>query len=530
MKTGDVQIRVHPNGRRFQTKKGSVLMASLLDRNIFLRSDCGGKGRCGKCRVKVAEPGDAFRYENACEFRVDTDIEIEIPEVSLLSSHIITKAPAELPGTFRQKFLNAKGEDTYGIAVDLGTTTIAVYLCNTARGEAVASLAVKNPQVLYGDDVMNRIGAVGQAFENLEKMQRLVVRAIEWGIKELCRSNALEPEIVEKITVVGNPAMIHIFAGVDPSSIGVSPYQPAFYDAERFQASDLGFKQMDFPVQVLSQVSGFIGGDILAAAMASDFEHMPDGTLLIDLGTNGELILKAGGRLFATSCATGPAFEGATLSCGMQAVPGAVNRVRIEDGRDFPAVTRIQSAGGPKAKPSGICGTGVISAVAQFCKNNIIGPGGAFTPEPGRIALAKEASGSMRYDIVPDTLTQNGSAVFISQKDIRSVQLGKAALMTGIEFLLKRAGLKEPDTLIIAGAFGTYMDKADMMTIGMIPRLNPDRVRAVGNAAGAGAVMVLCDETCLDLSSRMANELEVIELAGDPGFQNRFVENLGFPI
>jgi len=364
---------------------------------------------------------------------------------------------------------------------------------------------------------MSRISAIGQEKNNLGHLQKLVVRAIEWGIKELLASLDLSEEVVSQMVTVGNPTMIHIFAGVDPESIGVSPYQPAFYEAKKIQSNDLGFKIKNFSIQLLPQVSGFIGGDILSATLAVDLENQPEGTLLVDLGTNGELMLKGKDQFFATSCATGPAFEGATLSCGMQAIPGAINKVQIKSQKDLSEFTIINPSNSPGLKPSGICGTGVISAVAQFCQQKIIDPGGAFQNE------------TKKYIIVPEESSQDGSAIFISQKDIRSVQLGKGALITGIEFLLKEAGLKKPEKIIIAGAFGSFLDKRDMMALGMIPAMELSKVEVAGNSAGAGAIMALCDTTFLEKTIQMVNKVVVVDLACNLDFQDVFVRKLSFP-
>ncbi|MCD4720584.1 MAG: ASKHA domain-containing protein [Desulfobacula sp.] len=511
-------IHLLPHGRQIEAKSGRSLMESLMDKSIFLRSDCGGKGVCKKCKVKVvAENGD-IEFKKACKLIISEDISIEIPEISMLSSHIITKAAVSLPVAFKDRFKTVDGKDGYGIAVDLGTTTIAVYLCNTTKGKVLSSLAVKNPQALYGDDIMSRISAIGQEEENLGHLQKLVVRAIEWGIKELLASLEFKEEMISQMVTVGNPTMIHIFAGVDPKPIGVSPYQPAFYEAKNIQSSDLGFKIKGFSIQLLPQVSGFIGGDILSATLAVDLENQPVGTLLVDLGTNGELMLKGKDQFFATSCATGPAFEGATLSCGMQAIPGAINKVQIKSVEDLSEYTIINPSNSFGLKPSGICGTGVISAVTQFCQHKIIDPGGAFQNK------------SKQYIIVPENFSQDGSAIFISQKDIRSVQLGKGALITGIEFLLKEAGLEKPEKIIIAGAFGSFLDKKDMMALGMIPAMDLSQVEVAGNSAGAGAIMTLCDTAFLDKAIQMANKVIVVDLACNQDFQDVFVKKLGFPI
>lgn len=503
-------------------------MQALVDSSIFLRSDCGGKGSCGKCSITLVEPNGDKTTTTSCNLEVNGDTTIEIPEASLLSSHIISKAPVSFPDSFSRTQSQTEEKQELGIAVDLGTTTIAVYLCNRNTREVLSSVAVKNPQAMYGDDVMSRIGAIGEDPENLSHLQRLVVNGIDWGVKELTRPKSVEKDRITQMVVVGNPAMIHIFSGVDPKPIGLSPYQPAFHEARETDALELGFKLPGVRVKTLPNISGFIGGDILAAALATDLENRPDGTLLIDLGTNGELLYKADGKLFATSCATGPAFEGASLSCGMQAIPGAINSIHIEDKTCPAAFTTIQSKK-KKAKPMGICGTGAISGVAELCRNEIIAPGGAFNRDQSVGPLTKDAEDKYIYCLVQE---EDGSTptVYISQKDIRSVQLGKGALITGIEFLAQAAGDSVPENIVIAGAFGNYIEKDDMVAIGMIPKLPKERIEIAGNSAGAGAIMALCDELIYLQAQKLAAKITTIDLACNVKFQETFVHRLSFPL
>ncbi|MCG8688360.1 MAG: ASKHA domain-containing protein [Desulfobacterales bacterium] len=524
-------VELLPHGRKIPAGQGQTLIDALRKKNIVLRSDCGGKGKCKKCRVnKYINDGTSKEEILACTHTVESSLKIQIPKAALFSTHTIGKAAIALPKTFTQRFNNpATNSDKFGIAADLGTTTIAVYLCHMAKGEVIASAVIKNPQALYGDDVMSRIGAIGQNPDNLTHLQSLVVGAMEEGIGKLVKSNGLDASDIEEMVVVGNPTMIHILSGVDPAPIGVSPYQPAFYSPKAFDSKKLGFNFGAFTLHTLPQVSGFIGGDILSAALAVDLQNQPEGTLLIDLGTNGELMLKGHNDLFATSCATGPAFEGATLSCGMQAVPGAINRVYFSSDNDLPCFEMIRNQKNTKQPPSGICGSGVVSAVAQFCKHKIIQPDGGFNTNNTSLALDRDDSGRYRYTIAKGTNGAEASRIFISQKDIRSVQLGKGALITGIDFLLKKARFAAPEKLIIAGAFGSYLDKTDMKTLGMIPNVSSRRIEMAGNAAGTGAVMALCLEDYRKKAQDMADLIKVVDLASDQDFHASFVHRLGFP-
>ncbi len=501
-------------------------MDALADSSIFLRADCGGNGNCRKCRVNTIHPDGTVEPVFACSTRVTGDLTIEIPEKSLFSPDIISKAPVVFPPSFQSGKKELTAGERYGVAVDLGTTTIAVYLCDRLHRKVLSSMAMKNFQALYGDDVMSRIAAITDDSGNLGKMQNLVVSAIEWRVRELLGHHSLSTGDIAQIVVVGNPTMIHILSGIDPQPIGLSPYQPAFYEARNVLSESLGFRLGHVPVHTLPQISGFIGGDILSAALATDLENQPDGTLLIDLGTNGELLFKARDRVFATSCATGPAFEGASLSCGVQAISGAINRVIIADRSDFPLYTTIHAP--KKTHPVGICGTGMISGVAELWRKRILMDGGGFVEDRCINPLRWDADNVPHYVLEAGNDMANFPPVYISQKDVRSVQLGKAAIRTGIDFLSRAAGYLQPEKIILAGAFGSYIDKEDMITIGMLPTIDPERIEIAGNSAGAGAVMVLCENDYISRSIELADTITTMELATDIRFQEAFIEKLSF--
>jgi uncharacterized 2Fe-2S/4Fe-4S cluster protein (DUF4445 family) len=516
MKEKKAVVQILPQNRTVSAYSGERLSDVLIRHSIFLRADCGGKGRCHQCKVdKVVENSTPESFD-ACQHKIESDISIRIPESSMAASHVFPKAPLHFPKTFKERY-RPDTQQGYGVAVDLGTTTIAIYLCDLRKGDVVASVSVKNNQALCGDDVMSRITAVAESKENLGKLHDLVIDSIGWGVRSLFSFNGTNSELPRKMVVVGNPAMIHIFAKTDPSSIGTAPFLPVICNARRFSSGQLNFNFNDIPVQTLPNVSGFIGGDILAAAVAIDIMDQPDGTLLMDLGTNGELMLKAGGHLYATSCATGPAFEGATLSCGMQAMPGAINAVEIDTNHRCTSFSVINPSEQPNLKPTGICGTGILNAVAQFHQKGVIRPDGAFSDESDEFIL-----------VPPDSKTGQ-LPIFICQKDIRSVQLGKSALMSGIELLLGKVGLGKPRKIIVAGAMGANIKKQDLIRLGAIPNIDSDRIEIAGNLAGSGAVMALCDDLSVDYAVYLADKIEIIELANNIQFQDTFVKNLNFP-
>jgi len=520
----DFTLTILPGGRKIQARRGTTLLEALIGGSVFLRSDCGGTGKCGKCQVEIVDLHGGSRLVEACTSTVTQDLSLRIPQSSLLTSHIIDKAPVSPPAAFLAAAGQAPEEAAgkpLGLAVDLGTTTIAVYLCDLVSRRVIASLATKNPQAIYGDDVMSRIGAIGGSGDKLTELQRLTTGAIAWGSRELLHHAGKQADELARLTVVGNPAMIHIFLGVDPGSIGIAPYHPAFCEQRLTDAEQLGLELPGTTVATLPQLSGFLGGDILSASLAAEITEQPQGTLLIDLGTNGELLLKGKDGYYATSCATGPAFEGAAISCGMQAVAGAIDKIRLPDPQAMPLLSVIRKKAGSTTRPLGICGSGIISGIAAMLHHGLVRPDGLLVT-PGK-------DGGRRYVVVAGDSTADGREIAISQKDIRSVQLGKAALITGIEFLLQAAGLSQPEKIIVAGAFGAYLDPLDMIRLGLVPPIADGRIHFAGNLAGTGAIMALCEPSLIKRAAELATRIQVLELATNADFQRVFVERLAFP-
>lgn len=523
-------LQILPQAITVQTNPGDNLLEILVDNHIMLRTDCGGKGVCGKCRIEILTDTQKQTAES-CTYTIESDLTIRIPETSLMSPNILSKAPVMLPKNFiESRSSQNKSVKHPGIAIDLGTTTIALYLCDTESGEILFSMSIKNPQALYGDDVMSRIGKIGENDEMLHKLQLLITSGIEWGVTKLAKNYAdthfTELQLPNRFVVVGNPTMIHILLGISPWSIGISPYQPQFYSPKQVKAEDINLPFSSTTVHTLPQISGFLGGDILAAALGSELISEPAGTLLIDLGTNGELLLKGHEGYYGTSCATGPAFEGASLSYGMQAISGAIDKVTLQDSCSLPAYSIITQNGTETEIASGLCGSGVLSAVAALRKAGVIHKSGQFNQDSGSPCLQNSSDNGNRYILAHNTTESEQAEISISQKDIRAVQLGKSALITGIEFLLKEAGLEKPVKIIVAGAFGSHIEKDDLLSLGMIPDIDKESIVMAGNSAGAGAILSLCDSLYFDDAVRLAANITVVDLALNIDFQKRFVQNL----
>jgi uncharacterized 2Fe-2S/4Fe-4S cluster protein (DUF4445 family) len=544
------KIHLKAEGREISAPAGQTVLEALIGAGIFLRTDCGGKGSCGKCRVKILPPhadGTAAPDETeakslgpvnlaaglrlACRLKVAGDIYLEIPETSRLSAEVAQKGLPTLIDKFAQMKAPRTGRpDSYGLAVDLGTTTIAVYLCNLGAATVTASTSARNPQTLFGDDVMSRISAIRLDPDLLIRQQKMAVKAIEWGTISLCRATGIDPAAIGTMVVVGNSTMIHIFTGENPSSIGVFPYTPKFVEEKTLRAADAGFRfNPATQIRTLPLMTGFIGADIVSAALASDLSRADPGTMLVDVGTNGEIMYLGKEGLAATSCATGPAFEGAAISHGMHAVSGAIDALRIDKNNGRAVCSVIQRNPSEPKKVAGICGTGVISTVAELYRAGIILKDGAFNRKAQSRYLHFDNHDSPEYILVPGNRTQDGRPVTFTQKDVRAIQLAKGALRTGIDLLCREAGTVYPAKIWVAGAFGSYINKTDALKIGMFPPIPEADIEMVGNAAGAGAILALFDPDVSTAASALTRATRVLDLSAHPDFQDTFINSLAFP-
>jgi uncharacterized 2Fe-2S/4Fe-4S cluster protein (DUF4445 family) len=542
--------RIHVDRRMITAAPGIRLMEAMVSAGLLLRSDCGGRGRCGKCRVRAfpmapealsAADGPELRclgeeqlaqgFRLACRVSVLGEAAVEVPAESLLTPEVVQKGlPVLLSKLDRLPAVSPeRGSLGYGIAVDLGTTTIAVYLCDLSARSIMGSTSVRNPQAIFGDDVISRISAVRSDPAILPRLQAMAVGAIDWEAAALCRLSRTDPAAVREMVAVGNSTMIHLLLGEDPSSIGVFPYTPAFYEDRLMAAGRVGLKfNPGARLRTLPLISAYLGADILSAAIAADLARTPAGTLLVDVGTNGEIICLSGEGLAATSCATGPAFEGAAIRHGMQATSGAVDAVCFNRGTGCLDYSLIQ-ADPVRPKPAaGICGSGVISAVAELLRAGIISTSGSFNTACGSPCLRPGENGVLEFEIAPAGTDGNRRAITLTQADVRAVQLAKGALRTGIDLICRENGLRRPHKILLAGAFGSFINRIDALRLGMFPEMDEDAIEVVGNAAGAGAVLALLQEDCFTQAREMARTIRVLDLAAHPDFQDTFINSLSF--
>jgi uncharacterized 2Fe-2S/4Fe-4S cluster protein (DUF4445 family) len=644
--TPEYTVTFQPSGSRGPASHGQDLMSVARSLGVEIESACGGKGTCGKCRVRV-EPPEAGRGSPgggsgasstggsfdgvtpptdvelrrlgsealaagtrlACQTRVAGDVQVFVPEASRRVNQVVRKEAGRRtvpldpairsyhvviePPTLRDPLADAerllgslesqhdlKGLELdlevvqrlpeiarrakwdlvaiiwrsgtaggsivdvrpaadagrmLGLAVDVGTTTIAAYLTDLSSGEVLATESAMNPQVAFGDDVIARLHHATHDPNGRVELQRVVIGEINSLARQAVARCGAALDDVFDVVMVGNTAIHHLFLGLDARGLGAAPFAPAIQEAVDARASALGLTfHQGCRVHILPVEAGFVGADNVAVLIAEAPYEQDDIPLIIDIGTNGELVLGNRRRLLSTSCATGPALEGAHLEFGMRAAPGAIERIRIDpetlDVR-FKVIGLDEwhtSYPAAEVGARGICGSGIVEAAAEMLRAGLILPSGAFTTELRHERIVMEDGRPRKFVIARPEETVLGRAITVSLKDIRAIQLAKGALRAGAEILLRTYGIERPDRVILAGAFGTYIDKDHALAIGMLPDCDPETVTSVGNAAGDGARFALLSLGKRGEAARVADKVEYIELATDPDFQREYVKAMQF--
>lgn len=433
--------------------------------------------------------------------------------------------------TYPDDFVVKRNGRGFGAAFDIGTTTVVGMLWDLQEGKQICAYAKTNPQNEFGMDVISRIAFCDQNEGNLDVLRKRIIDCLNEIIKELCEKAQIPKDRIYDAAVCGNTTMSHVFAGYSPKALAQLPFLPAYEGILRLSQKEAGLHINESGVvTVVPNIAGHVGGDITAGLVAARILDRNELTIYIDIGTNGEIVLTDGNVSYACSTAAGPAFEGAAIKCGMRAAAGAIEKVDItEDGAVF-----FKSIGG--CEPQGICGSGLIDAIAQMLKRGVIAKSGKLLsaedaerkgmPANFRERLVKTAEGKA-FILVSKA---RGEDIVITQQDIREVQLAKGAILAGIRLMLAEMG-KEPDdiqSLIIAGAFGNYIDKESAMAIGLFPKLDIGKIFCVGNAAGVGVSMVLAGEQELEKAQQLPQKIIHIELAAKENFQNIYSMAMSF--
>lgn len=417
----------------------------------------------------------------------------------------------------------------YGIAVDIGTTTIAAYLHDLISGERVDVISRLNPQRKYGADVISRIGYTMQGQDKKIDMHNAIIDCINSIAAEFCNNNGIRQEQIYHLVFAGNTTMCHFLCDIFAGYIAGAPFIPAITIFPEFKASEIGLlANKCASVTLLPCVSAYIGADTVAAVISSCMADNSS-SLLIDIGTNGEIVLCTDNRLYACSAAAGPAFEGSNITFGIGGVEGAINKIYCDTDIKWTTINN--------ARPVGICGSGIIDAVSVMLSKGIIDETGRIIDTEETYHVSSELSARITeykegraFIIAYEHETALGEKIMITQKDIREVQNAKAAIAAGIEVLAKKAGLKISDinNVYLAGGFGSYIDIDSAVSIGLLPQQLKGRIRSIGNAAGAGACAVLTDYTKLSEAIKLSKAIKYIELSSSSEFVNLYVENMMF--
>ncbi|MBT3381637.1 MAG: DUF4445 domain-containing protein [Lentisphaerae bacterium] len=607
------KVTFQPSGRTVHVLAETILFEAAARAGVLLQSPCGGKGTCGKCRVRVVEgacaPSEACRsalteeqleegYRLACQAKVGGDSVVDVPDASLYeaSTKILTSGEGRelsgqpavwkryvelpcpssedavadlrrlereigkvhvhldvmqgLPNALRDNAFkgtavvcssrllafepgNTEGQ-CYGVAFDLGTTTVVGELIDLTTGRELAVVATMNPQISLGDDVISRITRARETPGAVEEMQASVVGALNELIEELVAEADVPQEKIYEITVAGNTTMQHLFCGISPAALGEVPFPPAYNRTLMMTTREVGLRvHPNARLCVFPNIGGFVGGDTVAGILANGLHCTDRPAVLVDIGTNGEIVLACDGKLFTTSTAAGPAFEGARISAGMRATVGAIEKV-VMNGEDL-----VYNVIGDTA-PIGLCGTGLIDLAAVLLRAGIIDATGRVLGKeevPSSVPSALCSRLHERDDGQVDVLvasaeeSKSGEAIYLLQRDIRELQLATGAIRAGLNIMLQRCGLTADDLseVLIAGGFGNFIRRGNARRIGLLPNIPSDRLRFVGNASSMGAKYVLISEEARGIVESIAESAEHVDLSMDPEFQMEFGMAMMFP-
>ncbi|OLC25770.1 MAG: hypothetical protein AUH40_05740 [Chloroflexi bacterium 13_1_40CM_65_17] len=597
-----LEVTYQPFERTTRVPPGTTLFSAAHWIGLPIDSTCGGRGTCGKCKVRVLQGATEVTtadhrqlrkdevdsgWRLSCQARIYEDITCEVPQLlrvpkaaTMGLSRLVIIDPnvrkvflelaepdlhdqrsdiarlrdalsAEghemsagvavlrtLPKVLRESSFKITAvlagdhlvaveagdttEECFGVAFDVGTTTLVGTLMNLRTGMAAAVRSTLNGQAPYGADVISRISHAMNGQEAIDDLKTAVVSTMNGILTELYREAGITPERTYEAVVVGNVTMLHLLLGIDPTPISVMPFTPAFMDALSVPASEVGLRIHPAGyVQTLPALGAYVGADIVSGVLATGIAREDKVRVFVDVGTNGEIVIGSSQRTLATAAPAGPAFEGSQIKCGMRATDGAIEGVQLGD------TVELQVIGGD-VPPQGLCGSGLVDAVAQLLNVGLLN-------HSGRMLSAAEApdhplaSRLMEVDGVRAFLLAEG--VYLSQRDVRELQFAKGSIATGIKVLMDILGVdpSDLDEIFLGGSFGSYLNPESAKIIGLVPPVDVDKIIAVGNSAGEGAKIALLSYRERQVAFELPARIEYIELSGRTDFNDAFVSVLGFP-
>jgi uncharacterized 2Fe-2S/4Fe-4S cluster protein (DUF4445 family) len=539
-------VRFLPDDRTLVLDEPLELELAAARGNIWVEHPCGGTATCGRCRVRIvkgdappsaddlevltpAELSEGWRL--GCRLTLAGPCEIEIPPQDRATPPK-SFGPASLPAAELESqvplHLTPPGGVPMGVAVDLGSTTLAAALVDLRDGRILTSVSCLNPQARFGADIMSRIHFAQVHPDGNARLHDAVCGAVAGLIEDLTTRSGITVDDVLAVTCVGNATMTHAAVGADVRPLGEAPYLGAFVAEQETAASALRWPaHRDARVRFAPMIRSHVGGDTVAGILACDVDRLTGWRLLVDLGTNAEVVVGCRERIVATSTAAGPAFDGANITSGMRAAPGAIDSIRIRPDGHL-VLSTIE--GRPAV---GLCGSGLVDAVAELVKAGVIAPSGYMCGNQECEAVGMAARLRNRLVAMPngERAVRLAGDVALTAGDVRQLQLAKGSIAAGIALLMERLGISAGDLveIFVAGTFGAFIRKESLLAIGLLPPIDPQRVRFVGDAAGAGARMMLADGRSRRRAIGIAERCEYVELGGDLDYEAAFSAGLPFP-
>jgi uncharacterized 2Fe-2S/4Fe-4S cluster protein (DUF4445 family) len=530
------EVDFHRQGRPGKVRAGSTVMDASAVAGVWMDAPCGGEGRCGKCRIRargaLGPPTPAERKllgddaiaegsRLACQAEVAGPCTVELqPALSWSGAKSSLSSAGSLVVDLAS--LQAAHRSPVGAALDIGTTTLSVSLVDLLDGRRLGIASGENPQTRFGADVMTRIEKCRRDGANVAAMHDAAISTFNDLLERLLAEAARGAADLVRLVMVGNTTMLHLAMGEDPSSLGTFPFEPVLRGPVESSHAAIGLAASPDALLLVPRVlSGFLGGDIVGVMLASGMALRRETCLVVDLGTNGEIALGSRDGVAACSTAAGPAFEGAQVSHGMRAVPGAIESMS----RDGLLTPRVLGGG----EPRGICGSGLLDAAAALLESGLLAASGRLVEPvvadgsaPGRV---RERRGMREFVLAP------GTDLALTQQDIRQLQLAKGAIGAGIRVLCSRLGISPGriDRVYLAGVFGSFLKPSSAVTVGIFPTEVEGRIEFAGNAALIGAEMMLSSDAAWQSALELAGKVKVLELSEDREFEKAFIDNLSFP-
>lgn len=532
----NIRICVTAGEEQFEIQGDSSIsfLSTLQNNKIYIDAPCNGNGKCGKCKAVIrgeVSPVTEVETKILTEQELNNGVRLACKTYPLGESSISIinndSMGVKSSGKMEEKYNLSpivdvtEREKAYGLAVDIGTTTVASYFYDLKTGGKIKTVSGLNEQRSFGADVISRMNTCITDQNGLALLQKTIVAELNNFIAKFEQDGYDSQDIVD-VTIAANTVMLHMFAGLSPNGIAVAPFTPTSLFGFNVKASEVGQGlnvNKEANVYLSDCISGYVGGDITAGMLSSSIYDNKSNVIYIDIGTNGEMAVGNDDGFVCCATAAGPAFEGAHIKHGVGGISGAISKVYVEDGDiKFETINNVP--------PVGICGSGLIDAIATMIKLGVI-------DETGRIDEDEIPENLMyRYfeDDEPEFYIDMQSKISITQKDVREIQLAKAAILAGIKTMLNSKNLEfsDIDQLVLAGGFGSFINKDSACEIGLLPKELIDRIDVVGNAAGMGAIVLLLSKDSRDIVKTIFNKTEYYELSGDSFFQDQYIEEMMF--